>query len=67
MNRTHIHFASEPKHMRTNTWATLLLKLDLAKALAEGYKFWQSSNGVVLAEGPIPSSLLHVITKEQLL
>ncbi|KAL0054446.1 hypothetical protein WJX82_008918 [Trebouxia sp. C0006] len=45
MNRTHIHFASEQRHMRTNTWAVLMLKLDLAKALSEGYQFWRSSNG----------------------
>jgi len=67
MARTHIHFASEPRHMRTNNWAVLMLKLDLAKALEEGFKVWRSSNGVVLAEGPIPLRLLSSVTKEQLL
>ena len=67
MSRTHIHFASKPYHMRTNTWATVMLKLDLERALNEGIKVWRSSNGVVLAEGPIPVKLLSLVTKEQLL
>lgn len=67
MSRTHIHFASKPCHMRTNTWATVMLKLDLERALNEGIKVWRSSNGVVLAEGPIPVKLLSLVTKEQLL
>lgn len=53
--------------MRTNTWATVMLKLDLERALNEGIKVWRSSNGVVLAEGPIPVKLLSLVTKEQLL
>ena len=67
MARTHIHFASEARHMRTNTWAVVLLKLDLAKALGQGFSFWQSTNGVVLAEGPIPVKLLSPVLKEDLL
>ena len=45
----------------------LMLKLDLAKALSDGYQFWRSSNGVVLAEGQIPLKLLSPVTAEQLL
>ena len=67
MARTHIHFATEARHMRVNAWATVLLKLDLSKALQEGYKFHQSSNGVILAEGPIPVKLLTPVTKDDLL
>lgn len=67
MARTHIHFASESHHMRTNAWANVLLKLNLEKALKEGYKFFRSSNGVVLTEGPIPVKLLIPVTKDELL
>lgn len=67
MARTHIHFASEARHMRTNAWANVLLKLDLERALTEGYKFFRSSNGVVLAEGPIPVKYLVPVTKDDVL
>ena len=67
MARTHIHFASEARQMRANTWANVLLKLDLEKALQEGYKFFRSSNGVVLTEGPIPVKLLMPVTKDEVL
>ncbi|KAL3137109.1 hypothetical protein ABBQ32_006687 [Trebouxia sp. C0010 RCD-2024] len=67
MARTHIHFASEACHMRANAWANVLLKLDLEKALKEGYKFFRSSNGVVLTEGPIPVKLLMPVTKDEVL
>ncbi|GLC38620.1 hypothetical protein PLESTM_000754600 [Pleodorina starrii] len=30
MKRTHIHFATEPHHMRKNKWAEVYLRLDLA-------------------------------------
>lgn len=53
--------------MRTNAWANVLLKLNLEKALKEGYKFFRSSNGVVLTEGPIPVKLLIPVTKDELL
>ena len=67
MARTHIHFASEAHHMRTNAWANVLLKLDLERALKQGYKFFRSSNGVVLAEGPIPVKFLVPVTKDDVL
>ncbi len=67
MARTHIHFASEAHHMRANAWANVLLKLNLERALKEGYKFFRSSNGVVLTEGPIPVKLLVPVTKDELL
>ena len=67
MARTHIHFATEARHMRANAWANVLLKLDLQKALEEGHKLYQSSNGVLLAEGPIPVKLLMPVTKDDLI
>lgn len=67
MARTHIHFASEAHHMRANAWANVLLKLDLQRALEEGYLFFRSSNGVVLAEGPIPVRFLTPVIKDDLL
>ena len=66
MARTHIHFASELHHMRTNTWAVVFLKLNLAKALQQGFTFWRSTNGVVLTEGPIPVKLLTPVSREEL-
>lgn len=53
--------------MRANAWANVLLKLDLQKALEEGHKLYQSSNGVLLAEGPIPVKLLMPVTKDDLI
>ena len=52
--------------MRTNTWAVVFLKLNLAKALEQGFTFWRSSNGLVLTEGPIPVKLLTPVDKEEL-
>lgn len=34
MSRTHVHFATEPRHLRRNAWASVLLRLDLAAAMA---------------------------------
>lgn len=53
--------------MRANAWANVLLKLDLEKALKEGYKFFRSSNGVILTEGPISVKLLMPVTKDEVL
>jgi RNA:NAD 2'-phosphotransferase (TPT1/KptA family) len=39
MSRTHIHFATEPHHQRTNNWATVLLLLDLRAAIQAGLEF----------------------------
>ena len=66
MVRTHIHFASEVHHMRGNAWANIFLKLDLDKALKEGLKVFQSSNGVVLVDGPVPVRLLTPVAKDDL-
>jgi hypothetical protein len=33
MSRTHIHFATAPSHLRRNSWATVLLRLDVREAL----------------------------------
>lgn len=56
MKRNHIHFATgllgEEKvisGMRFN--CTVLIYVDLEKALEDGVKFWKSENGVVLTEG----------------
>ncbi|CAH8521809.1 unnamed protein product [Dicrocoelium dendriticum] len=56
MSRTHIHFApGEPGEadvisgMRSN--AELVIHIDLAKALHDGFKFYLSQNRVILTEG----------------
>lgn len=41
----------QPGHVRTNAWAAVPLRLDLAAALAEGFKFGMSTNGVSLLWG----------------
>eukprot|EP01026_Neomeris_dumetosa_P014747 TRINITY_DN15434_c2_g1_i2.p1 TRINITY_DN15434_c2_g1~~TRINITY_DN15434_c2_g1_i2.p1 ORF type:complete len:221 (+),score=18.59 TRINITY_DN15434_c2_g1_i2:50-712(+) len=58
MDRTHIHFATEAVHLRKNSWAKVFLKLNIEKALEDGIQLWRSTNGVLLAEGPIPVSYL---------
>jgi len=50
--RQHIHFCTgkEAKSgMRAD--CTVLIRLDLAKALADGHEFFESSNGVILCAG----------------
>lgn len=66
MSRQHIHFAnySSTNNLLNNSTPTplsgirynceVLLKLDLKKCLEDGHKFYESSNGVILTEGPIP-------------
>jgi len=56
MTRNHIHFASGPPDdprvisgIRKNT--KVLIYIDAAKAMADGIKFYLSSNGVILSEG----------------
>ncbi|KAL4427786.1 hypothetical protein ABPG75_001875 [Micractinium tetrahymenae] len=55
MHRTHVHFASEPKHLRANDWACV----DLRRAIQAGIPFCRAANGVVLSEGPIPLDCLE--------
>jgi RNA:NAD 2'-phosphotransferase (TPT1/KptA family) len=33
MGRTHVHLATEPGHLRRNTWATVLLRVNLRQAM----------------------------------
>lgn len=66
MSRTHIHFASQPKHLRGNDWACVLLKVDLKRAVEDGIGFCRAANGVVLSEGPIPLRYLSRVRFGQL-
>lgn len=66
MARTHIHFATQPHHVRSNKWASILLKLDLAGALAAGHLFGLSSNGVLLTEGPLPLAFVERVEEASL-
>ncbi|PNH05718.1 hypothetical protein TSOC_008020 [Tetrabaena socialis] len=61
MQRTHIHFATQPGQLRKNTWAQVFLRLELQAALAQGLKFGLSTNGVLLCEGPVPVSLVRQV------
>jgi hypothetical protein len=61
MSRTHIHFATGAVHMRANSWATIILKLDLGAALAAGHAFFLSANQVLLCEGPLPVSFVSLV------
>jgi hypothetical protein len=61
MSRTHIHFATSAAHMRGNSWATVILRLDLEGALAAGQRFCLSANQVLLCEGPLPVALVKQV------
>eukprot|EP00877_Chromochloris_zofingiensis_P013551 jgi/Chrzof1/844/Cz01g31040.t1 len=66
MARTHIHFATEPHHLRRNKWANVLLRLHLKDALAAGHKFYLSTNHVLLCEGPLPVQYVTAVDMQQL-
>ncbi|KAG1661561.1 hypothetical protein FOA52_009560 [Chlamydomonas sp. UWO 241] len=66
MARTHVHFAAQPGHVRTNAWASVLLRLDLGAALAAGHAFGLSTNGVLLTEGPLPASFVTRVLEGEL-
>lgn len=61
MARMHIHFATQPHMMRANSWANVLLQLDLAGAMAAGHRFFMSDNQVLLTEGPLPVAFVHQV------
>ncbi|KXZ44296.1 hypothetical protein GPECTOR_70g527 [Gonium pectorale] len=66
MKRTHIHFATQPHHMRKNKWAEVFLRLDVQAALEAGHKLSMSSNGVLLCEGPMPVELVSKVELDDL-
>ena len=41
-----IHSRTQRDHVRTNAWAAVALRLDLKAAMAEGFEFGLSTNGV---------------------
>jgi 2'-phosphotransferase len=52
MNRTHIHFASEPDAKSGfRKSSKVLVHIDMEKAMADGIKFYRSSNNVILSDG----------------
>lgn len=56
MNRTHIHFASEPHAIsgfRKNS--DVLIHINMENAIKDGIEFFISENRVILCEGPIDS------------
>lgn len=55
MSRTHVHFGTEPGHLRRNSWATVLLRLDLRQAMQVG-RCLPASSGCWPFRAP-PSSL----------
>ena len=62
MARTHIHFATRPALARSRAPADRVwLQLDVAAALRDGVEVWQSTNGVVLVEGPLPIGYVAVV------
>ena len=52
MSRTHIHFASSP-HATSGYRAssTVLIHIDMDRAMGDGIEFFMSSNGVILSKG----------------
>ena len=56
MNRTHIHFASEPHAVSGFRQSSdVLIHINMELALKEGIEFYLSENRVILSPGPIPS------------
>lgn len=41
MHRTHVHFASEPKHLRGDEWASVLLQVPRQRCLTPSVLPWQ--------------------------
>lgn len=66
MSRDHVHFATRPELLRSNSWATVVLRLDVAAALAAGLPMALSANGVLLSPGPVPVALVHRTRREDL-
>ncbi|ELP92035.1 tRNA 2'-phosphotransferase, putative [Entamoeba invadens IP1] len=69
MGRLHVHMAKAlPQHigkqmsgMRSN--CQLVIYVDIKKAMGDGLVFYESSNGVVLCEGPIDKKYFQKIVK----
>jgi len=66
MGRTHVHFAkglpesdSVISGMRTS--CDTVIYLDLRKAIQDGLEFFESSNGVILCQGPVESKYFSKI------
>ncbi|KAL4422693.1 hypothetical protein ABPG75_008890 [Micractinium tetrahymenae] len=66
MSRTHIHFATQPRHLRRNAWATVLLRLDVTAAMAAGQEFFTAANGVLLCPGPLPVQFVQRVERRAL-
>jgi len=66
MSRTHIHFATQPNHMRANKWAQVYLKLKLQEAMDAGHQFFLSSNQVLLYEGTLPVRFVESVDIQSL-
>jgi 2'-phosphotransferase len=60
MGRKHIHMAKslDAKSGKRKT-CNLLVYVDMGGAMKEGIKFYESENGVILSEGPIPPKFLR--------
>ena len=57
----HVHFAADPRHLRADDWAAVLLRLDARRAAAAGVALRCAANGVVLAEGAVPAECLREV------
>lgn len=51
--------------MRTD--CDVVLHLDMVKAMSSGHVFFESANGVVLTEGPLPATYFTVLLREVVL
>lgn len=56
--RQYVHFALEPRHLRSSHWATVFLALDVERALEYGHELCLAPNGVLLTPGPLPMSMV---------
>lgn len=54
MGRTHIHFASKPNALSGfRSDSSVLIYIDMAKAMTDGIEFFMSENGVILSVGVV--------------
>jgi len=57
MSRSHVHFATDPSHMRKRS---VVLILNVPLALEKGLPLFRSTNGVVLCPVPVPLDLVSL-------
>ena len=69
MNRTHIHFSLDPRHLRKGSQVLLQLNVEQALQSHPTLRLFKSTNNVLLTEGPIPladNGLIKEVSRDSL-